>query len=202
MNRLVIWRGLEGELTEAASVHLDRTGLHALGTQFGIDPQPYQLEYELDVDDRFVTRTFAVRVTGNDWSRTLDLTHDGSHNWGVDWTSRGDADLPAPGGDPVALGAALDCDLGLSPLTNLMPIRRNLLDRRPGSVDLVAAWVSVPDLSVAPYRQRYEHVRLADGTAVVRFTSLDTHEGFTSELQLDEDGLVTLYPHLARRVDA
>jgi hypothetical protein len=34
----------------------------------------------------------------------------------------------------------------------------------------------------------------------VRFTSLGIHEGFTSELQLDRDGLVLVYPELARRV--
>ena len=32
------------------------------------------------------------------------------------------------------------------------------------------AWVSVPDLSVHPSRQRYEHVRLdPDDTSVVRY---------------------------------
>ena len=54
----------------------------------------------------------------------------------------------------------------------------------------------MPDLSLHASRQRYEHVR----PGVVRFTDLGLHEGFTAELELDADGLVLLYPELARRL--
>ena len=52
--------------------------------------------------------------------------------------------------------------------------------------EILAAWVSVPDLSLHASRQRYEHVR----PGVVRFTDLGVHEGFSAELELDADGLV------------
>ena len=64
---------------------------------------------------------------------------------------------------------------------------------RPRSTELVAAWVSVPELTVRPSRQRYDHV--APGT--VRYTDLGVFAGFTEEVTFDEDGLVTRYPGLA-----
>jgi hypothetical protein len=74
-----------------------------------------------------------------------------------------------------------------------MPVRRHGLHERPGAVDFTMAWVSLPDLTVHRSEQRYEH--LAPGRT--RFSSDD----FTADLELDEDGLVLVYPGLARRVD-
>lgn len=45
-----------------------------------------------------------------------------------------------------AVRGALDCDLGRSPLTNLMPARRHHLHEHPGAAQFLMAWVSVPDL--------------------------------------------------------
>ena len=58
--------------------------------------------------------------------------------------------------------------------------------------DFVMAWVSLPDLKVHRSGQRYEH--LAPGR--VRFSDDD---GFTADLELDENGLILVYPGLARR---
>ena len=120
-----------------------------------------------------MTRSLALEVEGHGWSHSLHVTR---------------ADL----------GDALDCDLGLSPLTNVMPIRRDDLHARPGSSEIAVAWISVPELTVHAARQRYTHVR----PGVVRFQSLDGEfAGFEAELELDRDGLATLYPDLARQTD-
>jgi hypothetical protein len=37
---------------------------------------------------------------------------------------------------------------------------------------------------------------------VVRFASLGDHAGFVSDIEVDGDGLVVVYPALARRVGA
>jgi len=58
----------------------------------------------------------------------------------------------------------------------------------------------VPDLGLHASRQRYEHVRGGSHGAVVRYLDVGAHAGFTSELEVDGDGLVRLYPGLARRV--
>jgi uncharacterized protein len=200
--RLLIWRGLDEWRTEAAEIHLTEHGVGARGTQIGLDPLPYRLSYRLEAPERFVTRSLEIEVGGDGWRRELDLTHDGDGSWQCDGAESGEAqaDLPAPGGDTAGLEDSLDCDLGLSPLTNLMPIRRHDLHRGPGEAEFVMAWVSVPDLALHVSAQRYEHLRMEGDGAIVRFTDEGMFKGFTSELELDEDGLVRVYPGLATRV--
>lgn len=170
--------------------------LTATGTQLGIDPLPYRVEYELDTGAHWVTRRLQLTATGDGWTRRLDLRSDGTGHWESTSSVEGDADLPAPGGDLAAVEGALDCDLAYSPLTNLMPVRRHQLDRRPGTVDFLMAWVSLPDLAVHLSPQRYQHL----DASRVRYLSTDSD--FQADLELDPDGLVITYPGLAQRVSA
>jgi hypothetical protein len=195
-DRLLIWSGADGWRAEVASVTFTPSGIGAMGTQIGVDPVPYRLDYRLEAPERFVTRWLEVEAAGEGWSRRIDLRHDGSGGWTCDVRSEGHVDLAPAGGPADALSEALDCDLGLSPLTNLMPVRRHSLHERPGTVDLLMAWISVPDLGVHASPQRYEHVR----RGVVRYVDRGTHEGFEAELELDADGVVVSYPDLAQRV--
>ena len=134
--------------------------------------RPYRLEYALETGDNYVTRALTIEVEGKGWSRSLHLT-----------------------GEDLVDGA-LDCDLGLSPLTNLMPIRRDALHAREGSTEITVAWVAVPELTVHAARQRYTHVR----PGLVRFRSLDGEfEGFEADLEVDDEGLIMHYPDLAQR---
>jgi hypothetical protein len=89
---------------------------------------------------------------------------------------------------------AVDCDVAFSPVTNAMPVLRSGLAQRSGAEDFVMAWVAVPELTVHASRQRYENV--SDG--IVRFRSLDVD--FTTDLELDADGLVLRYPTMAERL--
>jgi hypothetical protein len=200
--RLLVWRGLDEWRTEAAEIHLTEDGVGARGTQIGVDPLPYRLSYRLEAPKRFVTRSLELEASGEGWRRELDLTHDGNGSWQCHGTETGEAqvELPAAGGDTAGLEDSLDCDLGFSPLTNLMPLRRHDLHKGPGEAEFVMAWVSVPDLALHVSPQRYAHVsKNADG-AVVRFTDEGMFKGFTSELELDEEGIVRVYPGLAARV--
>jgi hypothetical protein len=215
MERALIWTG-EGEdrdgdwHVEFSSVVLGETGLRASGTQLGAVPLPYRLDYRLDATgEGFATRSLHAEATGAGWERRLRLERDPSGEWAVEVGGEGSPELgdggefPAPGGDAEALAGALDCDLGLSPLTNTMPVHRHRLDVEAGSVDFLMAWVSVPDLAVHASRQRYEHVRREGDGGIVRYASLDGDQiTFTSDLEFAADGLVRVYPQLARRVEA
>jgi uncharacterized protein len=200
-SRFVLWSGVDEWRAEAAQVELAPEGVRARGTQLGVDPVAYRLDYELDAPDRFITRALRLRAAGDGWSRRLELTRNPQGVWEAQRWEEGDAELdPAPL-DAEGLSGALDCDLAFSPLTNLMPIRREQLNEGPGDAEFVMAWVTVPELSVHASGQRYEHVRLDGEGAVVRFVDLGLFEGFTAELELDRDGLVAFYPDLARRVE-
>jgi len=198
MSGLLMWSGIDAWRAEVATIDLGLDGLTATGTQLGAEPLPYRLDYQLEVDKDWITRQVRLAVRGDGWSRRLELRHDGAGSWSAEADHDGEVPLPGPGGDLDAVAGALDCDLGLCPLTNVMPVRRHELHQRPGERDFLMAWISVPDLGVHPSRQRYEHVGRREDRLVVRYVG--EHRGYVVELELDEDGFVLLYPQLARRV--
>jgi hypothetical protein len=181
--RALSWSGVQEWLAEHVQVELAADGLLATGVQLGAEPEPYRLDYQLDVPHDWITRRLEVDASGDGWRRAIVLERDVEGVWTVDGRR-----------DPRLRGA-LDCDLAFSPLTNVMPILRHDLHQRAARRDFVMAWVSVPDLQVHRSPQRYEHVR----PGVVRYVALD--DDFTAELEVDADGLVVRYPRLAERVE-
>jgi hypothetical protein len=208
VERLLIWAGdpgwAGGWRTETAQVELGDGVMRATGTQLATDPLPYRLDYRLDASGHdYVTRSLRIAAAGEGWERRLRLERDPGGEWVAAVGIEGEPALPAPGGEVAGLVAALDCDLGFSPLTNTMPVLRHGLHRQPGRVDFVMVWISVPDLGVHTLHQRYEHVGANSDGATVKYASMeDGRETFTADLELDAEGLVRHYPGLARRVTA
>jgi hypothetical protein len=167
---------------ELAEVCLTGSTMAASGVAIGSDPIPYRLDLSLETGEEFVTSALRVEARGEGLHATLDLRRSPAGRWN------------ANGEERPELEGALDCDLGLSPLTNSMPVLRHGLLRDTGSVELVMAWVAVPDLAVHASPQRYTGL----GGGVVRFDDLD--DEFTAEITFDEDGLVLDYPGIARRL--
>ncbi len=198
MRRLVVWSGLDSWRAEVAALDLEGDAVVATGTQIGIDPLAYRLDYRLRAGPAFITQTLAVDVAGESWSRRVRLVRHPDGSWSCECEEEGEVGLPRPGGDVDVVRGALDCDLARSPLTNLMPVRRHRLHEQPGEADFLMAWVSVPDLGLHPSEQRYEHVRRDDDRAVVRYVG--RHRDFVGDLVFDQDGIVEVYPDLARRV--
>jgi uncharacterized protein len=170
---------------EFAEIELHPRSLRARGVAIGSEPAPYRLDYELETADDWITRHLTVTRQMDGSRRTLELWRDDG------WTARFDGEETAL---PLSFDRALDCDLGLSPVTNLMPILRHGLLEGAGPVELTTAWVSVPDLGVQPDEQRYSFVR----EGVVLFEAVDG--SFSAELTLDGDGIVVDYPGIARRL--
>lgn len=198
--RMLTWQsppGLPWQV-DTALVDAGPGALQATGKQLGLAPLPYTLEWALETSAPWVTRRLTVWVQGEDWSRSLHLTHDGAGGWRYDAQLTGVVDLPDPGGDTVALGDALDCDLGSCPLTTTMPVLRHRLHTDPGTHSHVMARVSVPDLRVVATGQRYEHLDPGPEGPRVRYADLDGT--FTADLTLDAEGFVLDHPGLTRRV--
>ena len=183
---------------ELGRVTVTGSTLSATGVAIGTHPTPYRVDYQLTTVDAYVTARLVVRTQGNAWRRALDLERASSGAWSCTTEAEGDLDQPAPGGELAMVRGALDCDLGLSPTTNSMPVLRHRLHEGGGPIDLLMAWVSVPDLAVHPSRQRYTFVRRDSTARIVRFQSLDGP--FEAEIGFDDDGVVLDYPGIARRV--
>ncbi|GAA2728097.1 putative glycolipid-binding domain-containing protein [Cellulomonas aerilata] len=215
VDRLLVWRGVDPDRVDAARVTLHDDRLHARGTSLAPD---HTVTWRLVTGPGWTTRVLDVRTVpagddagaadrddadadadagADDGGRRLVLRRDDAGRWsGRRWVDGRvvAADLP----DPAELAGALDCDLGLCPLTNTMPVLRSgLLDRADRTVRFTVAWVSVPDLTVHVAVQDYGPAeRLPSGGAVVHFDS----DGFTADLTVDREGLVVSYPGIADRI--
>ena len=196
MNRAIGWIKADPIGSEFADVILSTDRLSAVGVAIGSDPVPYRLDYELETIAGFITSRLQVWSRGQGWSRRLDLRREPSGEWVLAVETDGTVGLPASGGDVAGLTGVLDCDLGLSPLTNTMPVLRHGLLSGGGPLNFTMAWVSVPDLSVRGSLQRYTFVRLEGAHSIVRYESRDSQ--FSADLTVDADGIVLDYPGIGR----
>ncbi|GLF97053.1 putative glycolipid-binding domain-containing protein [Streptomyces yaizuensis] len=180
------WQVIDSGGHETAWIEAGDDRLTARGRAVGITPEPYWISYELQTGPGWVTRELRVRAESAAGVRELLLGHDGSGRWSVDGVARPELD------------GALDCDLGLCPLTNSMPVLRHRLHREPGEREFLMAWVRVPELTVHRSPQTYttRSVDEPGGGALIRYTSGE----FRRDITVDGDGFVVDYPGLARRI--
>jgi hypothetical protein len=146
-----------------------------------IDGEPLRVEYAVHCDRAWVTRSAHVGLTRGAASRELILTADDHRRW---WSD---------GKELSGVAGCVDVDISLSPSTNTLPIRRLSLARGDAS-DVTAAWIRFPELTVEPLSQRY--VRTGDFT--YRYASAGG--AFTADIEVDDLGLVVLYPPAWERV--
>jgi hypothetical protein len=112
----------------------------------------------------------------------LWLGNDGAGRWGeINGSHRPDLD------------GCIDVDLGCTPFTNTLPIRRLQLDVGDGA-EITAAMIDEGTLGIVPVQQRYERL------APHRWRYTNGTSGFTTEFATDEYGLVYDYPDAFRRV--
>lgn len=202
--RSLFWERRDTAGTEHALVD-DHDGLYARGTAVAVDPIPYTCRYELRTDPGWTTAHFDVAAEGAGWARSVRLEL-AAGTWRVTTSEQGDLDtvLSAAGHagaglpgseDPDLLYGAFDVDLGGSPLTNTLPVRRLGLHEPNAEVGMAhrlnVAWVLLPSLEVVQADQIY--TALGDGR--VRYAS----ETFSVDFTVDDDGFVVDYPGLAVR---
>ena len=107
-----------------------------------LDGAPCHIDYTVAVDRDWMPWTCSVRVMLPTHVRTVELRSDHVGRWEVNGE-------PAPHLDGCA-----DIDLGWTPATNTVPIRR--LDMEVGETASVsAAWIRFPELDVVANAQRY-----------------------------------------------
>src|SRR6266849_2528295 len=124
VSRAIAWIKDDTAGAEFADVMIQPRRLTATGTAIGSAPVGYRLDYKLETLSNFVTSGLLVTARGEGWRRKLDLRRTRSGKWSIRTAEKGSLPLPGPGGDVADFADSLDCDLGLSPLTNSMPVLR------------------------------------------------------------------------------
>ena len=172
----IIWRRLDRPGHEFAKLFFGDSCWHLDGTAvFMHDEQPCHLDYWLKCDSQW--QTLSGKVTG--WVGEKAIETDISVDSNRRWTLNGQA-------CPEITGC-IDLDLNFSPVTNLLPIRRLNLGLG-AKAEVRAAWLRFPSFELELLEQSYCRV---DATTY-RYESAGGR--FVVELQVNESGLVTLYP--------
>lgn len=167
----VLWASDELGSAEYCSLDVGEAGATLTGTAvLPFEGRPAHIHYSVTTDPQWRTRSVDVEVVGHRRT-TIDMSvADGA--WTVDGVARPD------------LAGCIDADLGWTPATNTLPIRR--LGLAVGeAAELTAAWLRFPDLVVVPSRQRY----VREGANAWRYLSGD-HD---FALETNAHGLVTRY---------
>jgi uncharacterized protein len=180
----IAWQRLDEPGMEWCGVTETDAGLDVEGVALVVlDGVAHRAEYTISVDPD--GRTRRVRVSSAADDRAVELESDGLGRW-----QDGAGELIV---DAVDEPAALDVDLGFTPFTNSLPIRR-LAPRLAvgGTAPIRVAWVLFPGLEIVEGRQWYDRL----GEHRWRYRS----DGFAAELVVDDNGIVTEYAGLWRAI--
>jgi hypothetical protein len=133
-----------------------------------------EAKYEIACDRSFRTSRANVSVRDATGERTLQITTENGR-----WFENGR--------ETQTVNGAIDIDLGWSPSTNTLPIKRLKLEIGQSSGEFIAAWVRFPELTLQPLLQEYR--RLAD----LHYRYSSRGGAFVANLIVDNDDLVVDY---------
>jgi hypothetical protein len=174
------WRRLDVPGREEARVGRTASGWRLTGE---VDVEEggvaARLRYTIDCDPEWRTRSAAITGEVGGVAIRIALSADGAGHWLRDG-------MPVP-----ELTGALDVDLGFTPATNTLPIRRLGLEVGEGA-EVRSAWVRFPELRVEPLEQRYTR----EGARSFRYRAVVDGEPFIAGLDTDEFGRVVRYEGL------
>ena len=181
-SRQVMWRALGRPGLERARLLVGEDEVTAWGVAVGaVNGTPYSLRYDIRCDAEWRTRSLRVEslLTG----QTLVLRSNGRGRW------------TGPKGRPEPhLNGCLDPDLSVSPLTNMLPIRRTGL-KQGAQVDVPVVYIDLPAMETGSRVQRYAFLARHAAGATYRYEG-----GLTTSIEVDPDGLVVNYPHLFEQI--
>ncbi len=174
------WRRLDVPGREEARVERTATGWRLAGQlDVGDAGVAAQLQYTIECDSEWRTRRAIIEGVAGGGPVRVALEADAAGHWTRDGT-------PVP-----ELAGALDVDLGFTPATNTLPIRR--LDLAVGeSADVLSAWLRFPELRL----ERLEQTYTRETEQSFRYRALVDGELFTARLDTDPFGRVLCYEGL------
>jgi hypothetical protein len=179
----VLWNQLIGGGSEHLILRPGST-IEADGLAVGrLNEDAYRIRYQIVCDANWNVQKVSVKNLLSGQTFALTKSRDG-------W-------LDEQGRPAESLRGCSDVDIMVTPFTNTLSIRR--LNLAIGEVkEMAVVYVRVPELSLSRLKQRYTCLEKGKDGGLVRYENLGN--GFTSDLKVDEDGLVSDYPGIFKMV--
>ncbi|HEY7459881.1 MAG TPA: putative glycolipid-binding domain-containing protein [Xanthobacteraceae bacterium] len=180
--RSVRWRPLQGVGLEYLTLAPENGAIVARAVTIGtFEGKPFGARYKVVCDANWTFRELKLDAVNG---VTLCLSSDGHGHW-----------TDAHGQQLSGFETCIDIDLGGSPFTNTLPIRRLDLDQGDGPMELSMLYVPFDTFEPFVDGQRYSCLQ---SRRRYRYEAVDG--AFVGELVVDEDGLVLDFPPLFTRV--
>ena len=176
MRTQILWERIDRPGHEISALYSQADGWQLAGTAlFANDGLPCELSYVIHCDLLWKTKTVSIHGQVGGKPVNVGIQHSSAGAWNFN------------GVHVPEVEGCIDIDLGFSPSTNLLPIRR--LDLSIGSRAVVrAAWVKFPELSLELLEQVYTRLDLD------HYLYESTDGSFRRELRVGPDGFVLEYP--------
>lgn len=174
------WRRLDVPGHEEARVERTDSGWRLTG-ELEVEETELsaRLRYTIECDAEWRTRTALIEGTAGGAPVRFDLASDGAGAWTRDG-------VPVP-----EVSGAMDVDLGFTPMTNTLPIRR--LSLAVGeSASVRSAWLRFPELRFEALEQTYTR----EAPQRFRYDASVDREPFIATLDTDPYGRVLRYEGL------
>lgn len=174
----ILWRRLDTPGHDHARLSPREGGWLLAGTAlFAHGGLPCRLDYRVLCDAAWRTESATVEGWAGSGPVRHHLAADADRRWRLD------------GAEQPRVRGCTDVDLGFTPATNLLALRR--LDLAVGAeAEVVSAWLDFPGFAMAPLPQRYRR------TSDTAYAYESEGGAFTAELRVNRAGFVTHYPGL------
>ncbi len=192
--RTVLWQRIDSPGSEWCALERTPDGWRVQGIVLAeVATAAVLVHYAIALASDWSTRAVEIVMRSGNAIKPEELrfTVAPEQRWQIEREPSQDESMPQD--DLMALHGLTDVDLGFSPVTNTLPIRR--LDPAIGeAVAVTAAWVRFPELTIEPLPQTY--TRLAER----RYRYESAGGAFVTEIEVDDLGLVTTYEGGWRRI--
>lgn len=180
--RRLIWRRiLDDRSIESCTIAGRQDGFGIAGHIIAAhDDRPLDVAYDIQCGPDWAAQRVTIEQIFDGAARRLETVRT-KEGWLID------------GVRDARLDNCLEPDLGLTPSTNALAIQRLKLEVGQ-VVEINAAWVKFPALTIEPALQRYQRLGLRD----YRYTNVGS--GFTAVLTIDDLALPVSYEGIWMRI--
>ncbi len=173
---IILWRRLDYHGHEWCSLNEESTTFTLNGIAlFLYENLPWKIDYSIECDKTWRTRSVLIHGEQTGQLKYIEIKSDTIGHWTL-------------GGNKIPqVDGCIDIDLGFSPSTNLLPIRRLSL-KQGEKKNETAAWIEFPSFQIRPLEQTYKRI----DEHLYHYESANGE--FQRNLLIDEEGFITKYP--------